>query len=209
VVREQGNRPSSEVVVRSAKLDPAMEALADKALAECADLASKEVLARRMSGRNPTPRECLEQIGQDAKGEPITRAMQLGAEMHQVALRCAREKLSKLPSLDFSIEQRYRHNPQTGLTIPISPELEQSLLRQGLGSELLGSIVPDVVLHTGNPASVQRVYDFKFPCVNPDGIPTWRKYPAGHPYQGQPQGEIYLKALGVPPKRVVPRKGVI
>ena len=45
----------------------------------------------RMQGRNPTPKECLEKVGQGKLGEPITRAMQLGSEMHKLALQCARD----------------------------------------------------------------------------------------------------------------------
>ena len=117
--------------------------------------------------------------------------------------------MNKLRPLGFSIEPRYRYDPESGQSTPVSPELEQALLRQGLGSELRGTLVPDVVLHTGNPARVQGVYDFKFPCVNIDAIPEWRTYPDGHPYQRQSQGEIYQKSLRATPARVVPRLGVI
>jgi len=202
-------RAAGEETVTFVRLDPATEARADKALAECADLASKEVLARLMNGRNPTPQQCREVVGRDAKGRPITRAMQLGIEMHDVALDCARRKLGELRPFGFSIEPRYRYDPQTERATPVSPEVEQDLLRRGLGSELLGTIVPDVVLHAGNPARVQEVYDFKFPCVDPEKRPDWGRYPEGHPYQKRSQGEVYQEALGAEPARVTPRKGVI
>ena len=87
--------------------------------------------------------------------------------------------------------------------------MEEDLLRRGLWSELLGTIVPDVVLHAGNPARIQDVYDFKFPCVNPERDPSWGEYPIGHPHQEDSQGDIYWKALGAEPARVTPRRGVI
>ncbi len=71
------------------------------------------------------------------------------------------------------------------------------------------TIVPDIVLHAGNPAKVQDVYDFKFPCVDPEKKPSWREYPGWHPYQWQSQGEVYEEVLGPKPARVAPRKGVI
>jgi len=202
-------RAGHEEPVTSAAIDPATKAQVDKALAECADQASTVVLGRRMNGRKPTPRECREQVGQDEKGNPLTRAQQLGIEMHQAALECTREKLGKLRPGGFGIEQRYSYDLRTGRAAPMNPEEEQLLLRMGPGRELLGTIVPDVVIHTGNPARVQLVYDFKFPCVNPDQTPEWRSYPYGHPYQGESQGKIYEKALGARPAPVTPRRGVI
>jgi len=198
-----------EEAVAFVGIDPAVRAQVDKALAECAALASQEVLARRFNGRTPTPSQCFEEVGRDAKGRPTTLAQQFGIEMHEVALECARRKLGELRQFGFSIEPRYRYNLQTGRATPISPEMEQELRQRGLESELLGTIVPDVVLHAGNPAKVQDVYDFKFPCVDPEGRPKWRKYPDGHPYEDLGQDEVYQKALGPQPARVTPRRGVI
>ncbi|OJH36055.1 hypothetical protein BON30_36300 [Cystobacter ferrugineus] len=64
-------------------------------------------------------------------------------------------------------------------------------------------IVPDVVIHSGNPLEALAVYDFKFPCPtrNP---PNWRNYPQGHPYHRSNQGEMYEAALRVKPRRVAP-----
>lgn len=135
--------------------------------------------------------------------------MQFGEEMHDLAFRCVREKLGKLRPGGFSVEQRYRYDRATGITTLISPEQVQTLLRQGRGSELRGTLVPDVVLHDGNPLRVQEIYDFKFPCVNSDEEPSWSKYPPGHPYEEESQGAMYFEALRVEPARVVPRIGII
>jgi hypothetical protein len=70
-------------------------------------------------------------------------------------------------------------------------------LQAGWQHLLLGTLVPDVVLHeTGNPMKVQAVYDFKFPC-HPSTDPSWHRYPPGHPYHGFTQGEIYKQVLKV------------
>ena len=139
----------------------------------------------------------------------MTRAMRFGEEMHRVALRCAKEKLEKLRPGGFGLELRYRYDPKTGRLTLVSPAEEQLLLRQGRGSELRGTLVPDVVLHDGNPLNVEDVYDFKFPCVNTDTAPPWREYSEGHPDEGSSQGKMYGEALQVKPARVVPRLGVI
>ncbi|MBZ4423390.1 hypothetical protein K8638_43895, partial [Myxococcus sp. RHST-1-4] len=82
-------------------------------------------------------------------------------------------------------------------------ETELRMLRNG-GKELVGSVVPDVVIHTGEPTQVQRVYDFKFPC--PESNPsTWRKYPGGNPIGARHQGDAYMKTFGVRPSRITPK----
>jgi hypothetical protein len=52
------------------------------------------------------------------------------------------------------------------------------------------------------------VYDFKFPCIKLDEVPRWRRYPKGHPYEGDSQGDLYNEALAKDPARVVPWLGV-
>jgi hypothetical protein len=191
-------------------LDAAMKASIEKVLAECAGEARSEVLLRRLGGRSPTAEECLQQIGVDARGEPVTRAMKLGEEMHEVARQCAEKKLNELRPGGFSLEQRYRYDSETGQTSLVSRAEEEALLRRGHGRELLGTLKPDVVIHAGDPLRAQAIYDFKFPCVNSDKIPPWRKYPPGHPYEGASQAAMYEAALAVTEIwRVLPRLGVV
>ena len=79
----------------------------------------------------------------------------------------------------------------------------KALLKQGRAAELLGTIEPDLVLHLpGQPLHVQRVFDFKFPCVNTDKPMRWRD-------QVRNQGAAYEEALRVKPSRVQPHIGVI
>ena len=190
-------------------MDGAMQKRIEEALEECADQARTTVLERRTGGKSPSREECNERVGQDSQGNPVTKAMRMGEEMHREALRCTEEKLSKLRPKGFSVEPRYRYDPRTGRTTRVSPEEAEALLRQGRGSELRGTLVPDVTLHPGDPLNVEAIYDFKFPCVNTDEVPGWRDYPRGHPFEGFSQGEMYERALGKTPARIVPRLGVI
>ena len=103
----------------------------------------------------------------------------------------------------FSLEQSYRYDPQTGQKQLVSGKEAQALLQQGCGDELAGTIVPDVVIHSGNPLEVLAVYDLKFPCPS-SNEPSWRDYEEGHPHHGSDQGSIYRKILQVIPKLVAP-----
>lgn len=189
-------------------LDAAQLARVEQILADCANEASAEVNARLLGGRRPTARECQEVVGKDARGQPVTRAMQLGAEKHRVALECARHQLGEEVPDRFSLEPRYQYDPRTGRARLLEPTQVDEWIRDGLLHKLLGTLVPDVVLHDkGNPLKVQAVYDFKFPCAtgNP---PSWSTYPPNHPYAEFNQGKIYDEALGKA-ARVVPGFGII
>ena len=135
--------------------------------------------------------------------------MQLGIEMHEEALSCAEERLGKLRPGGFSREQRYRYDPRTGRWKLVSREERQALEESGNSGELLGTLVPDLVIHTGDPLQAQEVYDFKFPCVDIDRSPEWGKYPPGHPYADSTQGDMYQLLFGLKPALVAPRWGVI
>lgn len=200
---------ATTVVVEGDSLDIATQSKVDAALKECADQARSAMLTRYFSRRGPTQEDCDEVLDPNPGGEPVTRAMQLGSEMHRTAFGCVQQKLGELLSGRFSIEQRYRYDPLTGKTTVVSAEEAKLLLRQGRGAELRGTIKPDVVIHSGNPRSPQAVYDLKFPCVNTDQRPQWRKYPSDHPFSGKTQYKVYGDALGQRPAMVVPRLGVI
>ncbi|HZI13772.1 MAG TPA: hypothetical protein VE153_25565 [Myxococcus sp.] len=94
-------------------LRPEDQSVLEKALSECADEARSEVLLRQFQGRSPTAEECREEVEKDAKGNPVTRAMKLGTDMHTVALACAHKRLGALRPGGFSLEPRYRYNPKT------------------------------------------------------------------------------------------------
>lgn len=180
----------------------------DRVMEECVDLADRTIDSRRPKGEILDSVRCNEEVGKDANGKRVTRAMQLGNEKHQEASNCIKEKLSRLIKGQFSIEQRYQYDPSTKKLRRVSTEEEQRLIRQGRKHELRGTLKPDVVIHSGDPTQARLVYDFKFPCVN-DKPPTWRIYEQGA-YQDRTQGDMYEAAFGVKPGRVVPGKeGII
>jgi hypothetical protein len=173
------------LVVQSGwEMDEELTAAIDKALAECADDARSEMILKYFKSRWPTREDCNEVVGMNRRGEPITRAMQLGVEQHELALQCAEEKLSKLKPGGFILSPRYRYNPTTEQTQYIPPEVVKELVAQGRSEELKGTIEPDLVIHEGDACRVQAVYDFKFPCVNTDREVPWRHYPEGITLKG-------------------------
>jgi hypothetical protein len=198
---------TASLVVRA--LEDPVKDLIETTLAECADLARSEVLLRHrhdFAGPSPTREECNQ--SRHVMGRRVTWARQLGTEMHRVALQCTEEKLRQLKPGGFSLEPHYRYDSKSGQTKRVPDEDVKALEQSGNGGELLGTLVPDVVIHTGDPLHIQAVYDFKFPCVHTDDAPLWDTYPPGHPHQRFDQGQLYERALGVPPVRVVPRKGI-
>jgi len=197
---------SLATVVAAEALDLVTEEKVKDVLKECADTARSEVLIKRFGGKSPTPDECREEMPVPGRGA-VTRAMVLGQEMHRVAFKCVEEKLGKVLPGRYSIEQRYRYDQATKKTTVLRPEDVEALKRAGRWSELTGTIVPDVVIHKGDPRYVQAVYDFKFRCVNADALPEWTDYDDG-PYRGQNQGKLYQDALGPVPHLVAPRLGV-
>jgi hypothetical protein len=74
------------VVIKARPLETELEEQIDEALAECADMARSQVMLQHFKDRGPTREECEEVVGHDCRGDPITRAMQLGVEQHKVAL---------------------------------------------------------------------------------------------------------------------------
>ncbi|RKH00057.1 hypothetical protein D7V97_30820 [Corallococcus sp. CA053C] len=176
-------------------LDATSKQEVTKALEECANKARTQVILERFGGRIPTPDECRKPIGPDARA--ITLAMQLGEEMHRIALQCAAERLQDLRPGGFSIEPTYRYDRSTDTTRWVTQEEIELLRRQGNLGELKGTLIPDVVLHSGNPVQAQAVFDFKFPCVDLTQHGRWREYPPGHPFAGIRQDVMYKQALKV------------
>jgi hypothetical protein len=190
-------------------LEAATKAVVERELKVCAEQARSQVLLDQMGGRSPTREECNEVVDDARTRRRITRAMQLGCFMHEVALTCARKALEEQIPGRLSLEQRYRYDRPSKVLELVSKEEVRSLLRQGCSEELTGTLVPDVVIHSGNPLEAEAVYDFKFPCVNTDEAPRSRRYPPGHPYQGVAQEALYREAFQTRIMRVVPRVGII
>jgi hypothetical protein len=171
-------------------------------LLECARQADARVNQQEFGGRHPTAEECRQQVG-GTRENPVTRSMRLGSAKHALALQCAKDELGRTIPGRFSLEQRYRLQPETRQLERIRPEKELEMLRNG-GKNLAGSVVPDVVITTGEPLKVQRVYDFKFPCPESNHS-QWRPYPPDGPLRVSHQGDAYWKVLQAPPFRVTPK----
>jgi hypothetical protein len=182
--------------------DKAQQGRIAEAILECVKDADFQ-LNERYFGGNPSREQCAEVVERDARGNPVTRAMLLGREKHSLALQCIQQKLHEVRPGGFSLDQRYRENKATGRWEPLSKNQVEALLRAG-GDGLVGTIVPDVVIHTGNVAEVLDVFDLKFPCPGTNPA-TWHSYPEGHPYGTMNQGQVYEKAFGINPARVSPR----
>ncbi|WP_375772190.1 hypothetical protein NR798_15315 [Archangium gephyra] len=185
----------------------------EEELERCADLARSEVLLRyptEFKDQSPSDAECMNWTV-DGKGRRVTWSMRLGAEMHEVAMECTRQVLSRLRQGGFSLDPCYRYDKQAGTTTFVSCEEVKDLLDRGCGDELRGTIRPDVVLHSGSPLDVQAIYDFKFPCMNDrkESADKWRKYPKTSPHHGCTQGEVYEDALRVTPQTITPRWGIL
>ncbi|NMO14866.1 hypothetical protein HPC49_15830 [Pyxidicoccus fallax] len=180
-----------------------------EALEECADAARSEVILQLLDGKPPTEEKCRDEAEKDAQNQSVSWARKLGTEMHKVARECAQRRLGALRPGGFSLEPRYRFNPETRHWEFLSEETVRSLLSQGRSHELKGTIVPDIVIHTGDPLQALAIYDFKFPCVNPTQLPPWPLYPKGHAHAGQAQDIVYKKALKPQhgPTQIIPRLG--
>lgn len=204
--RQKAAETGASLAAGQRVLDEVLRAQLDSILHQCAQEADYAVNKRLMGGNNPSRQQCAEEVI-DAQGNPLKRAILLGREKHQAVRDCVQHQLSQIIPGSFSLNARYRFDLSTGKLNLISPSQEKALLRAG-GEELVGTLVPDVVLHTGNPLKVLDVYDFKFPCPGSNS-PTWNSYPEHHPYHEYSQWQMYQKAFGGNPARVAPRWGVL
>ena len=147
----------------------------EEQLEECARQAEQEVNARYFGDRAPTREECGEEVQVDGCPGPVTRAMLLGQQKHEVALQCAQRVLEQLWPGPFSLEQRYRYYPNAKFVETVSREEEARLLAQGCTKELWRTIKPDIVLHQGrNLRQGLLIFDYKFPCP-PTNEPRWTR----------------------------------
>jgi hypothetical protein len=87
----------------------------------------------------------------DDQGQKISLARELGILKHAAAFTCVKTRLSKEFGDNFSVEPRYKGNPE-----------DNGVVLTKDGPE---SLVPDLVVHaTRNATDIQCVYEFKFPC---------------------------------------------
>ncbi|MFL5353109.1 hypothetical protein [Archangium sp.] len=206
-----GKEAATTAAVLKVVLDETARKSIEEALSKCADSARTEVLLRHEGQFErvfPSADECR-QMTQN-KGRKMSWAQRLGEQMHEVAEACADKALGALRKGRYSLEQRYRIlDPETGEKKLVSAEAAEALVESGNAGELTGTLVPDVVIHEGDPLTAQAVYDFKFPCVNTDRAPDWNWYPDEHPFEGKTQKTVYQKYIAPIVARVVPWLGIV
>ncbi|MFP2904111.1 hypothetical protein ACLESD_03365 [Pyxidicoccus sp. 3LFB2] len=147
----RATRATGTALATLKSLEAAEVARVEQLLIQCAREADAEVNEREYGpGKRPNDAEC-ERVVRHENGKPVLRRMELGTMKHAVAFACVRRELLKLFPDNVSIEPRYGLDARTG--------------RYVLTQQWRDSLMPDVVLHfTRQPARVQCVYDFKFPC---------------------------------------------
>jgi hypothetical protein len=195
-------------VVAAVELSRQEQQALEEALQACAQQAELEVNQRELLQNGlPKPEDCYMVVGTDEFGNAITLAMVLGEFKHQAALKCVAEKVAPRFPGRILIQPRYRYFEGSDWTEYVSPAREEWLLSQRLYGELTHSFFPDIVIILDvNPYRIQAVYDYKFPCVNANGLPEWSQYPDRSVFAGMRQWQVYKAALKQTPKRVTPRK---
>ncbi|HEX8700247.1 MAG TPA: hypothetical protein VF815_15480 [Myxococcaceae bacterium] len=189
-------------------LEAAEVARVEQVLKDCANEASFKVDEQWLGkGNRPTRQLCQQVYETDARGNKVTWAMHLGREKHRVALECVHKELGTKLADHLSLQPQYRYSLNPRKLELLDPRQVAEWLRDGLYSLLLGTLIPDVVVHAaGNPLHVQAVFDLKFPC--PSNNPAqWHRYPDNHPYRELNQGEIYKEAFNVESTLIAPGFG--
>ncbi len=179
-------------------LEAAEVARVEQVLKDCANKASSTVDEQWLGkGTRPARSLCQQTYEVDARGNKVTWAMHLGREKHRVALECVQRELGETLAEHLRLQPQYRYSPSTRKLELLDPRQVAEWLRDGLYGMLLGTLIPDVVVHAaGNPLRVQAVFDLKFPCPSSNSA-TWHLYPENHPYRHLDQGEIYKEAFRV------------
>jgi hypothetical protein len=191
-------------------LDAADLAKIEQVLKDCANQASHDVNERLLgAGQRPTRKLCQETYETKPGGAKVTWAMLLGREKHQAALECVQKELGEKFAESLSLQPQYRYDKKTSKLEPLDPKVVEQWLREGMFHKLLGTLIPDVVIHAaGDLLRVQAVFDFKFPCPA-DNAPSWREYHEDHPFYPSDQGKIYEAAFKIEPKRIAPGYGAL
>jgi hypothetical protein len=104
------------------------------------------------NGKFPNDAECKKVVGIDDEGKDVNVARELGRLKHAAAFTCVKDRLSREFSGNFSVEPRYKPDPEVNGVV--------------LTNKGPNTLQPDLVVHaTRNATEVQCVYEFKFPCL--------------------------------------------
>ncbi len=174
----------------------------EKAIVQCVRQAEQQVNDHHFNGKSPS-RELCQQV---KVGERTTWAAYLGLFKHEQAWPCLREALKKLVPGRYLLHPRFYLNPRTGKWEYLNDNEVSQIVTQEGWSGLRGTIEPDIVLLDENGFAV-HVYDLKFPCPKTH-VAQWEPYEEGR-WKDWSQGDLYNEALGVEPRLVSPREGVV
>ena len=188
---------------RGAELAANLLAKIEKAIVQCARKAERQVNDHHFKGRSPSWEICQ----QVKVGEQTTWAAYLGLFKHEQAWPCLREALDALlPKVNYRLHPRFYVNPRTGRWEHMDENMVSQIVSREGWSGLRGTIEPDIVL-LDEHGIVIHVYDLKFPCPESNDA-RWEKFGEQRSDYWD-QGELYEDALGVTPKLVSPREGVV
>jgi hypothetical protein len=185
----------------------------ERILTECSQQAEASV-NELVLGQAPTVEDCRKVLGKDAQGQEDTQARKLGRQKHTVARLCVQQALEEEENVDLRnhvlLEPVYRVGATPGPRELIAPRQVEQWRAEAPG-KLRGTLVPDVVVHaSGQPLSIQALYDFKFPCPGDKG-PQWGEYLGGRTSRDKNQGRVYWDYLQVrgEPALVHPVRGIV
>ncbi|ATB34966.1 hypothetical protein CYFUS_000378 [Cystobacter fuscus] len=187
---------------RGVELAADLLANVEKAIVRCTREADKQVNDHHFQGRSPNAEICQ----QIKAGEQVTWAVYLGLFKHEQAWPCLREALNLLLPGRYWLHPRFRLDDRTGRWVFLDKKAVEEIVAKQGWKGLKGTIEPDLIL-LDEQGVIVGVYDLKFPCPE-SNIARWEKYSKG-PWQDWFQGERYEQALGVPPRLVSPREGIL
>lgn len=105
------------------------------------------------NGKFPSDEECKKVLGVDDEMKDVSVARELGRLKHAAAFACVKDRLSKEFSDNFTVEPRYKPDPDVNGVV---------LTEKGPNT-----LHPDLVVHaTRNATDIQCVYELKFPCLS-------------------------------------------
>lgn len=132
--------------------------------------------------------------------------MYLGAFKHEQAWPCLHEALGRLLPRRYLLHPRFRLDDEKGVWTYLHDEKVRQIMAQEGWKGLTGTIEPDILILDENGVIIQ-VFDLKFPCPGINSA-RWDTYKKGR-WMYHTQGELYFKALGVEPRLVSPREGIV
>jgi len=175
----------------------------EREIVRCVRQADQYANDHHFQGRSPSWELCQ----QIKVGEQTTWAAYLGLFKHEQAWPCLREALDKLlPKKGYELRPRFYVNPRTGKWEYMDPNLVSQIVTREGWKGLKGTIEPDLIL-LDEKRVVVHVYDLKFPCPEMH-VAQWETYEEGR-WKDWSQGDLYRTAVGVTPKLVSPREGVV